>query len=314
MLRLDDRVAIVTGAGGGVGRAHALALAERGARIVVNDLGIALDGSAASSEVAQRVVDEIEQAGGAATADAHSVAEPDAARAIVQTALDAYGRVDILVNNAGVLDDQLLATVDDAYVDRVLDVHLRGAVTLCRAAWGPMAEQRHGRIINTSSGAVFGSPGGTVYQTAKAGLIGLTRSLALAGADLGIRVNAIMPTAYTRMTATVPDESFRDFMERTFGPDRVAAFTVVLASDDAPVSGECFLVGGGRIARAFLGVTAGYISDDPTPEDFAAHLEGVLDTTGMFVPVDRASEFNSYLGDLGFGSGLDLEGLSKKGN
>ena len=149
MLRLDDRVAIVTGAGGGVGRAHAMALAQRGARVVVNDLGIALDGSAASSEVAQRVVQEIEQEGGEGTADTHSVAEPDQARAIVQTALDAYGRVDILVNNAGVLDDQLLASVDDAYVDRVLDVHLRGAVTLCRAAWatngrtGPWTDHQH---------------------------------------------------------------------------------------------------------------------------------------------------------------------------
>jgi NAD(P)-dependent dehydrogenase (short-subunit alcohol dehydrogenase family) len=312
MLRLDDRVAIVTGAGGGVGRAHALALAERGARVVVNDLGIALDGSAPSSEVAQRVVDEIAHAGGTATADAHNVAEPDDARAIVQTALDAYGRVDILVNNAGVLDDQLLATVDDDYVDRVLDVHLRGAITLCRAVWAPMAEQGHGRIVNTSSGAVFGSPGGTVYQTSKAGLIGLTRSLALAGAELGIRVNAIMPTAYTRMTATVPDETFRAFMERTFGPERVAAFVVLLASDDVAVSGECFLVGGGRIARAFLGVTAGYISDDPSPENFADHLQDVLDTSEMIVPVDRASEFNSYLGDLGFGAGLDLKGLTDK--
>ncbi|HEY3669585.1 MAG TPA: SDR family NAD(P)-dependent oxidoreductase [Acidimicrobiia bacterium] len=312
MLRLDDRVAIVTGAGGGVGRAHALALAERGARVVVNDLGIALDGSAPSSEVAQRVVGEIVQAGGTAVADAHSVAEPDGARAIVQTALDAYGGIDILVNNAGVLDDQLLANVDDAYVDRVLDTHLLGAVSLCRAVWAPMAEQGRGRIVNTSSGAVFGSAGGTVYQTAKAGLIGLTRSLALAGADLGIQVNAIMPTAYTRMTATVPDETFRAFMEQTFGPERVAAFVVVLASDDAPVTGECFLVGGGRIARAFLGVTAGYISDDPSPEDFAAHLDDVMDTDGMFVPVDRASEFNSYLGDLGFGGGLDLKKLSAK--
>jgi NAD(P)-dependent dehydrogenase (short-subunit alcohol dehydrogenase family) len=312
MLRLDDRVAIVTGAGGGVGRAHALALAERGARVVVNDLGIALDGSAGSPAVAQGVVEEIEHAGGAATADIHSVAEPDEARAIVQTALDAYGRVDIVVNNAGVLDDQLLATVDDDYVDRVLDVHLRGAITLCRAVWAPMAEQGHGRIVNTSSGAVFGSPGGTVYQTAKAGLIGLTRSLALAGAELGIRVNAIMPTAYTRMTATVPDEAFRAFMERTFGPERVAAFVVLLASDDVAVSGECFLVGGGRIARAFLGVTAGYISDDPSPESFADHLQDVLDTSEMIVPVDRASEFNSYLGDLGFGAGLDLKGLTDK--
>lgn len=311
-LRFDGRVAIVTGAGGGVGRAHALALAARGAQVVVNDLGITLGGSEPSAAVAQAVVDEIAAAGGQATADAHSVAEPDAARAIVQTALDTYGRVDVLVNNAGVLDDQLLADVDDAYVDRVLSTHLLGAVTLCRAVWAPMTAQGHGRIVNTSSGAVFGSAGGTVYQTAKAGLIGLTRSLALAGADTGIRVNAIMPTAYTRMTATVPDETFRSFMERTFGPERVAAFALVLASDEVPVSGECFLVGGGRIARAFLGVTEGYISADPSPEDFAAHLEAVMDTTGMFVPVDRASEFNSYLGDLGFGAGLDLKALSAK--
>jgi NAD(P)-dependent dehydrogenase (short-subunit alcohol dehydrogenase family) len=312
LLRLDGRVAIVTGAGGGVGRAHALALAERGARVVVNDLGISLDGSGGSAEVAQRVMDEISAAGGEAVVDAHSVAEADAARAIVQTALESFGRVDVLVNNAGVLDDQMLADVDDAYVDRVLDTHLRGAITLCRAVWAPMAEQGFGRIVNTSSGAVFGSAGGTVYQTAKAGLLGLTRSLALAGADVGIRVNAIMPTAFTRMTATVPDPTFRDFMENTFGPERVAALVVALAADDLGVTGECFLVGGGRIARAFLGVTRGYISTEPTAEDFAEHLEAVLDTEGMLVPVDRASEFNSYLGDLGFGADLDLKGLSAR--
>jgi NAD(P)-dependent dehydrogenase (short-subunit alcohol dehydrogenase family) len=312
MFRLDGRVAIVTGAGGGVGRAHAKALAARGACVVVNDLGIALEGSAPSSEVAQRVVDEIVDTGGEAISDAHSVADPDEARAIVRTALDAYGTVDILVNNAGVLDDQLLADVDDAYVGRVLDTHLLGAVSLCQAVWAPMASQGRGRIVNTSSGAVFGSAGGTVYQTAKAGLIGLTRSLALAGADVGIRVNAIMPTAYTRMTAGIPDEAFRAFMERTFGPERVASFVVLLACDDAPVTGECFLVGGGRVARAFLGVTGGYISEDPSPEDFAGHLDEVMDTAGMFVPVDRASEFNSYLGALGFDAELDLKRLSAK--
>jgi NAD(P)-dependent dehydrogenase (short-subunit alcohol dehydrogenase family) len=314
MLRLDGRVAIVTGAGGGVGRAHALALAARGAKVVVNDLGIALDGSGRSAAVAQQVVDEIKRGGGEAAADANSVADPAEARAIVDHAVERFGRVDVLVNNAGVLDDQPLASVDDAYVDRVLDTHLRGAVTLCQAVWAPMIAQQHGRIVNTSSGAVFGSAVGTAYQTAKAGLIGLTRSLALAGADDGIVVNAIMPTAFTRMTAGVPDPAFREFMERTFGPERVAALTVALASDEVDVNGECFLVGGGRIARAFLGVTTGYIAADPSPEDFAAHLPAVMDTTDMFVPVDRASEFNSYLADLGFGSGLDAASLSAKGD
>lgn len=312
MIRLDGRVAIVTGAGGGVGRAHALALAERGAAVVVNDLGLSLQGAGGSPEVAQGVVDEITAAGGRAVADAHSVSDPDQARAIVATAIEEFGRVDIIVNNAGVLDDQMLGDTDDAYVDRVLDTHLRGAITICRAVWKPMAEQGHGRIVNTSSGAVFGSAGGTIYQSAKAGLIGLTRSIALAGADSGIVANAIMPTAYTRMTATIPDPTFREFMERTFPPERVAAFALVLAADDVAVSGECFLVGGGRVARAFLGVTQGYISSDPTPEDFAAHLGQVLETDGMFVPEDRAAEFNSYLGDLGFGGGLDMKGLSAK--
>jgi hypothetical protein len=187
---------------------------------------------------------------------------------------------------------------------------MRGAITLCQAVWRPMMAHAHGRIVNTSSGAVFGSAVGTAYQTAKAALIGLTRSLSLAGADHGIAVNAIMPTAFTRMTAGVPDPVFRDFMERTFTPERVAALTVLLASDEVTVNGECFLVGGGRIARAFLGVTAGYISEDPTPESFAAHLSEVMSTDGMFVPADRAAEFNSYLADLGFEAGLDAGSLS----
>ncbi|GMU79390.1 MAG: putative short-chain dehydrogenase/reductase [Acidimicrobiia bacterium] len=300
MLRFDGRVAIVTGAGRGIGRAHALLLAARGARVVVNDLGGSMTGSGASPGPAADVVSEIVAAGGEAVASTDTVSTPDGGRAIVAAALEAWGRVDIVVNNAGVLDAEPFEAADEATIDAALTTHLRGAFHVLRPAWPVMREQRYGRVVNTSSGAVFGSPAGLAYQAAKAGLIGLTRGLAVAGGDAGIKVNGLMPTAYTRMTDTIPDDRFREFLETRFTPERVAAAAALLAHERCPVTGELFATGGGRIARVFLGVTQGYVSDEITPEDVAAHFDEIMATGGFTVPADRMAEFAGYLGRVGF--------------
>jgi NAD(P)-dependent dehydrogenase (short-subunit alcohol dehydrogenase family) len=299
-LRYDGRVAIVTGAGRGIGRAHALLLAARGARVVVNDLGGSIEGASPSPAPAAAVVDEIAALGGEAVASTDDVTSPAGARAIVDAARDAWGRVDIVVNNAGVLDSEPFETTADDTVDRTIATHLVGAINVLRPAWPVMRAQRYGRVVNTSSGAIFGSPAGLAYQSAKAGIVGLTRGLAVVGAPDGITVNALLPTAYTRMTDTIPDPVFRDFLERRFTPERVAAVAAVLTHETCPLTGELFATGGGRVARVFLGVTAGYVADDPSPEDVAAHLPEILDPTGFTVPADRVSEFGSYLGRLGF--------------
>jgi NAD(P)-dependent dehydrogenase (short-subunit alcohol dehydrogenase family) len=302
-LRFDGRVAIVTGAGRGIGRAHARLLASRGARVVVNDLGGSTAGVGSSPDPAAAVVEEIRDAGGEAVANTDTVATPEGGRAIVAAALAAWDRVDIVVNNAGVLDSEPFESAATDTLDRVLATHLHGAFNVLRAAWPALRAHGSGRVLNTSSGAIFGSPAGLAYQSAKAALVGLTRGLAVVGAPDGIQVNALLPTAYTRMTDTIPDDGFREFLERRFTPGRVAATAAALVHEGCAVSGELFATGGGRVARVFLGVTEGYVADDPTPEDVAAHLGEIMDPGRFTVPADRMSEFAGYLGRLGFDLG-----------
>ena len=203
-LGFDGKVAIVTGAGGGLGRQHALLLAKRGALVVVNDLGGAVDGSGSSATPAEQVVEEIKAAGGDAVADAHSVGTPEDGEAIVQTALDAFGRVDIVVNNAGILRDKAFHNMDADMVEAVLTVHLKGAFYVTRPAWKHMREQGYGRVVNTSSSAgILGNFGQANYGAAKMGLVGLTNVLAIEGQRHNIKANAISPIAGTRMTGEV---------------------------------------------------------------------------------------------------------------
>ncbi len=268
--------------------------------MVVNDLGGSIDGSAPSADPASEVVAEIARDGGEAIANSDSVATPEGGAAVVEAALHAWGRVDIVINNAGVLESEPFEAMAEATVDRVLATHLRGSFNVLRPAWPAMREQGYGRVVNTSSGSIFGSPAGLAYQSAKSGLIGFTRGLAVVGAADGIRVNALLPTAYTRMTDTIPDPTFREFLETRFTPERVAAAGAILTHESCPVTGELFAAGGGRVSRVFLGVTQGYIGDDLTPEDVAAHFDSIMDTSGFTVPPDRMTEFGGYLGRLGF--------------
>ncbi len=271
-LRFEGRVAIITGAGGGLGRSHALELARRGAQILVNDLGGALDGSGSSVTAAQHVVDEITALGGVAAPNHDSVSTPEGGQAIVQAAIDAFGRVDVLVNNAGILRDKAFHKMDTAMIDSVIDVHLKGAFYVGQPAFRLMREQGYGRIVNTSSASgLFGNFGQANYGAAKAGLAGLTRVLALEGAGHGIKVNAIAPIASTRMTQDILGE-----LAVRVSPDSVSPLVAYLAHEECSVNGHVYSVAGGRIARILVAETEGVVLAENTPEAIVAQL-GVID-------------------------------------
>jgi len=285
-LGFDGKVAIITGAGGGLGRSHALELAKRGALIVVNDLGGSVDGEGGSHTAAQKVVDEIKAAGGEAVANYDSVATPEGGAAIVKTAVDTFGKVDIIVNNAGILRDTSFKNMTPDQVNPVLDVHLRGAFYVTQPAWQLMRDQGYGRIINTASAAgIFGNFGQTNYGAAKMGLVGLTRVLAVEGAKNNIKVNAIAPVAKTRMT----EELFGDAMDK-LTPELVTPIVTYLAHEDCPVTGEVYSVGGGRVARIFIGVTPGHFQADLTPEAVRDNFDKIRDETGYGVPENLNEE------------------------
>lgn len=285
-VRFDDRVAIITGAGGGLGRAHALLLASRGALVVVNDLGGLVDGSGSSEMPAQRVVDEIERSGGIAVADTHSVAALDGGEAIVQSALDNFGRVDIVVNNAGVLRDKSFPNMTPEHVDAVLDVHLRGAINVTRPAYTLMKTQGYGRIVNTTSAAgLFGNFGQTNYGAAKAGLVGMIRVLAIEGARYGIKANAIAPVARTRMT----DELMGEHAAR-LDPELVSPTVAWLCHEDCPVSGHVYSAGGGRVARVFTATTPGWFGANHSIEQVRDNFDEIQDERGYLIPTQANDE------------------------
>jgi len=287
-LRFDGRVAIITGAGGGLGRSHALELARRGARILVNDPGAALDGSGSSTFAADRVVEEITAIGGIAAPNHHSVATAQGGQAIVQAALDAFGRVDVLINNAGILRDKAFHHMDQTMIDSVIDVHLKGALYVSQPAFRAMREQGYGRIVNTSSASgLFGNFGQANYGAAKAGLAGLTRVLAIEGAGHGIKVNAIAPVASTRMTQDVLGD-----LAAKVSPESVSPMVAFLAHEECPVSGNVYSVAGGRIARIFVAETQGVVLPENTPEAILAHLAQIdqLDVQDYHQPTSLEDE------------------------
>ncbi|QBK04659.1 SDR family NAD(P)-dependent oxidoreductase [Hylemonella gracilis] len=282
MIDFEGRVAIVTGAGGGLGREHALALARRGAKVLVNDLGGARDGSGASVDAAQAVVDDIHAAGGAALANAASVTDPDAVQAMVQQAVDAWGRVDILVNNAGILRDKTFAKMDLADFRLVLDVHLMGAVHCTQAVWPVMSAQQYGRIVmTTSSSGLYGNFGQSNYGAAKMALVGLMQTLALEGAKHDIRVNCLAPTAATRMTQGL----MPDVVLRALRPEAVVPAMLLLASADAPTR-AILCAGAGSVEAAHITLTKGAwigLGDD-ADERLREQLDKVTDRTRDSVP------------------------------
>ena len=278
-IRFDGRVAIVTGAGGGLGRAHALELARRGAKVVVNDLGGSVDGSGGSSEAAAKVVEEIKAAGGEALANGSSVTDEAGVAHMIAQAIDAWGRIDILIANAGVLRDKSFSKMEIADFEFVVDVHLMGTVGPVKALWETMRAQNYGRIVvTTSSTGLYGNFGQTNYGAAKLGLVGFMNTLKLEGQKNNIHVNAICPVAGTRMTETLmPPE-----MVKKLAPEFVTPGVIYLCSDEAP-TGVILTAGGGAFALARIYETEGvYLGEDGVSvEEVRDNWARIADPTGQ---------------------------------
>jgi NAD(P)-dependent dehydrogenase (short-subunit alcohol dehydrogenase family) len=330
-LRFDERVAVITGAGGGLGKQYALLLASRGARIVVNDTGGSVTGDGSNVEAAKVAAEEIRQRGGEAVADSHSVTSPEGGMAIIDTALRTWGRVDIVINNAGIVRDAPFQDMTPDRLEPLVDVHLKGAFYVTRPAWKVMREQRYGRILNTCSAAgILGAEGMSNYGAAKTGLIGFTRVLAAEGADQNIKVNAIAPIAYTRMLAhSVDDATGRRAVDgagqqddasaqavsddataravlndlvgqclQKLDPALVAPVAAFLTHQDCPVSGEIYTAGAGHVARFFIGRTKGFYSPALSIEDVRDHLQEIRDEAGYTVPAGPADEMGELFATI----------------
>jgi NAD(P)-dependent dehydrogenase (short-subunit alcohol dehydrogenase family) len=276
-IRFDGRVAIVTGAGGGLGRCYALELARRGAKVVVNDLGGAVDGSSGSPNMAQAVVDEITAAGGQAVANHDSVSDRAGAQRMVNEAVSRFGSVDILVNNAGILRDKTFAKMELDDFQKVVDVHLMGSVNVTKAAFAQMRERGYGRIVlTTSSTGLYGNFGQTSYGAAKLGLVGFMNTLRIEGAKYGIKVNSVAPTAATRMT----DGLWQPGVSDALAPDYVVPAVIYLCSEDSP-SGHIIEAGGTYFARvAIVEARGAVLGAHATAEDVAARYDEIADLSG----------------------------------
>jgi NAD(P)-dependent dehydrogenase (short-subunit alcohol dehydrogenase family) len=296
-IRFDGRVAIITGAGGGLGRSHALEFARRGAQVVVNDLGGSVDGTGSGTSAADQVVKEIEAAGGSAVANYDSVATPEGGEAIVQAARDAFGRVDIVVNNAGILRDRSFAKMSQQELEAVLDVHLKGAFFVSQPAFRSMKENSFGRFVFTASAAgVFGNFGQSNYGAAKMGLVGLSNVLAVEGAKSNITSNVIAPIAMTRMTKDIMGD-----MGLPLDPEYVTPLVIHLCSEECETTHEIYSVGAGRFARVFVGLCRGWTSrEDPqvSAEEVRDHMEQIRDEAGYIVPASAAEEIMSAMKDI----------------
>jgi NAD(P)-dependent dehydrogenase (short-subunit alcohol dehydrogenase family) len=273
-INFDGRVAVVTGAGGGLGRSHALLLASRGAKVVVNDLGGNRAGEGGGSEMADQVVKEIVDAGGEAVANYASVADLAGAKSIVDDAVEAFGKLDIVVNNAGILRDKSFAKLTPDELDLVVKVHLYGSFYVTMAAWPHLREQSYGRVVNTTSGSgLYGNFGQSNYSAAKLGIAGLTRTLAHEGAKYGINANVIAPVAASRMTEDIMPPQLLEALE----PDNVSPLVGYLASEDCTETGRIFSVGGGYIARVAIVEGAGATFDGGfSPDDVADNWDDIM--------------------------------------
>jgi NAD(P)-dependent dehydrogenase (short-subunit alcohol dehydrogenase family) len=297
-ISFDGRVAVVTGGGGGLGRAYSLELARRGARVVVNDLGGSVDGSGAGTRAADAVVAEIKAVGGEALASYDSVSSPEGGEAIIGAAVEAFGTVDVVINNAGILRDRSFSnlTLDDLH--GVLDTHLKGAFYVSMPAFKVMKEKGYGRFVHTSSNSgLFGNFGQANYGAAKMGLVGLSNVLAIEGAKYGIQSNVIGPVARTRMT-----EQLLGPMADLLAPGQVMPLVVFLASEANPYSHEIFTAGGGRYGRIFIGTNPGWFAGAkvvPTVEDVQTHIDEIRDVASFEIPASSNDEIMIIARNLG---------------
>lgn len=304
-IRFDGRVAVVTGAGTGLGRSHALGLAARGAKVVVNDLGVARDGSGASSEAAEAVVAEIVAAGGEAMAHGADVSDEDGVRDMVALAMDTWGRVDIAVNNAGILRDKTFAKMEMVDFRKVVDVHLIGSANLCHACWPHMRAQKYGRIVLTASASgLYGNFGQSNYGAAKAAMMGLMNVLHLEGARDNIRVNTLAPTAATRMTEDLlPPEA-----QALLAPETITPGLLYLVSEDGP-SRVILGAGAGSYAQTRVYETPGItlMDADNTPEAVAAQFADLSDPTDQQELKDAFAQTRKYALNAAKARGLPLD-------
>jgi len=301
-MRFDDRVAIVTGAGGGLGKAYADLLASRGAKVLVNDFGGSFDGMGSDARYAEAAAAEIRAKGGVAEANGNSVATSAGAQAIVDDAMARWGRVDILVNNAGIVSaSTTLPTITDEQWEKDMAVSASGTFYMCRAVWQGMNERNYGRIVNVASGSWFGMGSGLPYPAGKGAVWAMTRGLASTTnvSKNNVKANAIMPIAGSRMTALMGEE-INALMQRDFPARAVAPVVALLAHDDAPCNGEMFSVGGGGFARVMVAVAAGYRGTDKdwTIEDAASHFSEAMDVSRYTVPADALVDAELYQSDV----------------
>ncbi len=304
-IRYDGKVAIVTGAGQGLGRCHAIALAQRGAKVVVNDLGVSRDGTGASSEAARAVVAEIEAAGGEAIANGANVAKYAEVEGMVQQAMDKWGRVDILINNAGILRDKSFTKGSLEDFQLVLDVHLMGTVNCTKAVWEIMREQAYGRIVvTTSSSGLYGNFGQSNYGAAKMGVVGLMNTLVQEGAKYNIRVNALAPTAGTRMTeGLLPEKAFE-----LLTPETVTPAVLYLVSEDSP-NRTILAAGAGSFAVSRIVETESVWLplEEQTPEGIAAHWEQISKRDGERELTAGFEQSMKMIGEAAAGLGIKLD-------
>jgi NAD(P)-dependent dehydrogenase (short-subunit alcohol dehydrogenase family) len=295
-MNFDGRVVIVTGAGGeapSLGRSHALLLASRGAKVVVNDFGVGPDGRGTLRANAARVAEEIRDQGWAAVADAHSVAEELSARAVVQTAIDTWGRLDAVINNAGIAHLAEFEAFSNKDIQAQIDVHLMGAIWMCRAAWPHMRRAGYGRIVNTASNGVFGGHHVAIYGAAKGGIFSLSKNLAAEGAALGINVNVLAPGAGTKaMTLHLEDDDFARQIMQSAPPDLVSPAAAYLAHEECKVTGRFFMAAGGSLSEYIFQSTKGYRNAALTLEDVRDNFGKVTDRAGAAdVPPPQASPY-----------------------
>ncbi len=288
-IRFDDRVIIVTGAGSGLGKSHALDFARRGGKVVVNDLGGSVDGTGSGASAADLVVKEIEATGGTAVANYDSVSTAEGGEAIVQTAVDNFGRVDVVVNNAGILRDRSIVKMSREEWELVLDVHLKGAFCVSQPAFRVMKENNYGRFVFTASAAgVFGNFGQSNYGAAKMGLVGLSNVVSQEGLKNNIKSNVIAPIALTRMTTGIMDG-----LGLKLDPEYVTSMVVYLSSEECEQTHEIYSVGAGRYARIFVGLCPGWAdseSETVSAEGVRDHLDQIRDPGGYTIPGNAAEE------------------------
>ena len=284
----ENKTVIVTGAGNGLGKSYAIEFAKRGANVVVNDLGGAVDGSGSANSPADEVVEEIKNNGGNAVANYDSVASKEGGDSIVNSAIETFGGLHAVVNNAGILRDKSFAKMTEEDLDAVLDVHLKGTFFVCQPAFAHMKENGYGRFVNVASpSGLFGNFGQSNYAAAKMGIVGLTNIISIEGAKYNIKANVLAPNATTRMT----EELFGEEFAKLFKVEQVTPLVVFLASEVCDVTHEIFSAGAGRYARIGINTHKGYVNPEATADDISENIEGIRTIKDGSYPMNNADEF-----------------------